>query len=516
MKKIVILICTFFTLNTNTFAQITFSKYLRLPEILDNGWTIIPEEDGYFIHSGSTCYTDTSFLFCHYFLKSDLYGNLLWAKSADVIPRTYSIASHNSIIRTSDTHYIVNGTKIIDGNFKLGIINKINLEGDTIWSRTYGGNAKKDVAVLTHELKSGNTLTVGWRSFENEPTAMVVVKYSPDGTFLSEKVINPECLEFRMAHKIIATEDGNLIIGFSCYIDGLGGPNTFPSVMKIDTSGQVIWEENLPDWGFYGCDFSRTYIQTLPNGGYAFPWCYPHDTSLDTVMLIGFDANHEIQWKVPFLDHSINNVINILNTTKAKNGDILIVGYNEFHGVFESALGYLARVSPEGNLLWQRFYVLEEDRPWDEPWLNNLAETPDGGIIACGAVKDTIEGPPYDVWLLKTDEDGCLTPGCIEEYIFISKTVQTDEISSDLREVFFQLSPNPTNHIARLNFYNPIQRENALLKVYSMNGQSMYRQVLSKGVQAIDVEVGDYPSGLYVVSLEWEGRVLQKEKLVKQ
>jgi hypothetical protein len=509
MKALLSIFISTLFLPYNLLSQETFSKQIHFPKTTDVGWKVISEEDGYIISSSATFYTDTGFYFADRLLRIDLQLELEWVKLIDSIPKRTNIGNINGMISTQDSSYLLNGTTSSQGEFlNQGLILKLDAQGDTVWYQIYDDELElREVPILSYELESGNTLTLGWKNNLNAPSSFFLLKYTPDGTLLWDKIIPVDC-PLKFAHNMVPTEDGNFLFSYQCYQSN----NEFPGVMKIDSMGNVLWDKNWEELASY-CWTTGGTVQTLPNGGYAFVYCTPKwNGQGDTTRVYGMNANHEQIWDVPIVDHSVNNLVSVASSRKAANGDIILCGFNDAHPDYNSA-GYFARISPEGELLWQRFFVLA-DRPWDYPQLYNFEILPDGGFIATGFLLDSIDRS--DIWLFKLDEDGCFTPGCTEEIIYISKYVSTDEIIQDLQEVFFQLSPNPTTHIAHLNFYNPIQRENALLKVYSMNGQLMYRKVLSKGVQDIDLEVVDYPSGLYLVSLEWEGRVLQREKLVKQ
>ena len=84
-------------------------------------------------------------------------------------------------------------------------------------------------------------------------------------------------------------------------------------------------------------------------------------------------------------------------------------------GVFESGrFGWLAKISPQGDSLWSRYYSYVHPANAHSQTFYDLKETSDGGFIMAGESKEliTVIGYPQSGWLVKVDQYGCLVPGC--------------------------------------------------------------------------------------------------------
>ena len=75
-----------------------------------------------------------------------------------------------------------------------------------------------------------------------------------------------------------------------------------------------------------------------------------------------------------------------------------------------------------------------------------------------------------------------------------------------------QLSPNPAKNTLQIH-HTLGTNEQANLKLYNINGHLKHHLLLEGfGKQSIDVT--NYPEGLYLYTLEKEGRILQRNKLL--
>lgn len=171
----------------------------------------------------------------------------------------------------------------------------------------------------------------------------------------------------------------------------------------------------------------------------------------------------------------------------------------------------------DGHLTWQR--AVEPDSPVPGTAIcevNEITETPDGGIATVGIIEDTLAGGAVtsDVWLLKLDGDGCLTPGCTDEVISAS-VERRGGILESTREVFFRLSPNPAAGEAVLSFRNPAPA-GAEVTVSSAQGQPLARQAVQPCSLAAAIDLGGWPAGLYFVTYRVAGRVMQTARLVRE
>ena len=114
--------------------------------------------------------------------------------------------------------------------------------------------------------------------------------------------------------------------------------------------------------------------------------------------------------------------------------------------------GVLAKISPDGELLWKRYYqhiVGEGPRHY----INDLAQAPGGGFIMAGEVRDTVNAPRQQGWLLKVDEYGCLVPGC--ELVSGVEEEKSSDDSKSSDDCTLLLYPNPVAEALQVYFTAP-------------------------------------------------------------
>ncbi|MBK6331212.1 MAG: T9SS type A sorting domain-containing protein [Bacteroidetes bacterium] len=103
----------------------------------------------------------------------------------------------------------------------------------------------------------------------------------------------------------------------------------------------------------------------------------------------------------------------------------------------------------------------------DSSRYNVLAEVkqmPDGGFIATGTCRDSLTNF-QGIWLLRTDSNGCLVPGCFPTSIQIFP----DEL------MHVSIYPNPTGGSFTIDYSKPLG-ENCDIRVFDITGKIIYLQ----------------------------------------
>ncbi len=173
-------------------------------------------------------------------------------------------------------------------------------------------------------------------------------------------------------------------------------------------------------------------------------------------------------------------------------------------------------MSPDGELLWERDYYEPEHWEWNGFFdLVDVVELPDGRIAGTGRRLDRLADGTLDgnVWLLIVDENGCLTSGCTDQYIFVDIEEPESGSISKAEAVFFRLSPNPSSSKSRLEFFNPLPYR-SLVQLISATGQIISQKILTPGIRNHEFEVANLSKGAYWIMLEMQGSVVQREKLI--
>ncbi|MCO6491180.1 MAG: hypothetical protein J5I98_22370, partial [Phaeodactylibacter sp.] len=191
-------------------------------------------------------------------------------------------------------------------------------------------------------------------------------------------------------------------------------------IFKVNEQGDVLWEYFSPPGELRGKEgraiatsdggllvFSGQGVEVPAGPGFSqLRW---HNYAFK------LDSSRQEEWGVLVRDSlpaiSYNN--QLTSGVEIQDGSGYAVAGNLIARTPENWFfsGVLAKISPDGELLWKRYYqhiVGEGPRHY----INDLAQAPGGGFIMVGEVRDTVNAPRQQGWLLKVDEYGCLVPGC--------------------------------------------------------------------------------------------------------
>lgn len=318
---------------------------------------------------------------------------------------------------------------------------------------------------------------------------------------------------------VVEDHDGGFICGGRVNNYELEGDNN-GYILKVNSEGEKVWDMivpglEIPEGETFPFLDTPIYLQTYPDGGYVyyqgmandFPWTVP----VFVARIVKVDSQFETEWEVRFDEGSFEHFIRTL--VISEDGSLIACG-TDLNGPNPGAdNGFICKVSPEGELLWKRTYVHPTD--WEPEksrmWLNDLVELPGGDIIATGSALTT-EMQFLDLWLLRVDKDGCLTPGCDEDIVYVD--MQDVGISvSNSRELFFKASPNPVHDQVQLTFYNEWQRGNGELQLVDFKGNILLKRNVLSGTNSLKLDLSKFPFGLYFLRLNDANQELQSEKI---
>jgi len=235
--------------------------------------------------------------------------------------------------------------------------------------------------------------------------------------------------------------------------------------------------------------------------------------------MVKLSEEFDIEWTYIFGAGAVEDKI-INNFRVLADGSIIGCGVNYAHpsDIDQNKMAWIFKLSAEGEIIWERnFHGNPNPLVYPGVTLSDIIATSDGGYATSGHYWQYtgLPGGRADLWLLKLDENGCLTPGCTDALVIVGiEDSFPDDGMLDVVEKFFTLSPNPTTDYATASFYNPISRKASTLVLSSLCGQEIVRIDMASGQRVINLPLADLMSGIYLVSYMSEGRILQSERLV--
>jgi len=407
--------------------------------------SLIQTADGGYALAGTTeslgaGWTD----FC--LVRTDENGDSLWS-------RTYGGEGMDecySLVQTADGGYALAGSTTSFGagywNFRLV---RTDENGDSLWSRTYGGIVGDRLSLV--QTWDGGYALAGWTYYGAGGYGFWLVRTDENGDSLWSGTYggheDGECLS------LVQTADGGYALAGWTYSFGAVGRWDF-WLVRTDDNGDSLWSRT---YGGEGMDICYSLVQTA-DGGFALAgYTYSFGAGESDFWLVRTDENGDSLWSRTYGGGSYEHCSSLVQTA---DGGYALAGYTCSFGAGDGDF-WLVRTDENGDSLWSRTY---DGEGGDECY--SLVQTADGGFALAGSTWSSDAGY-FDFWLVKLGPD----PVSVPESDFI------------LHPSAFILSPpypNPFNAKA-VTRYELRGASRVNLALYDINGRLV--QTLMEGWQ---------------------------------
>lgn len=295
-------------------------------------------------------------------VKVDPIGNIEWSATYG----SKSSETGSTIIETKNNEYIICGHSALYGETDHDIVlMRISNKGDLLWSKMYGGS-DYDYGTDVIELPDGSIILEGYTySYGEGNDDLFLAKFTSEGDSLWTKIYGGELNEhgYAVEHTY---DNGFIITGFTksfnnnfyreVYIDPLLNPyECFYDVyvIKTDSLGDIEWTKT---YGKEGHDRGQSIKKTADS-------CYiivGHSTSFGNesdILLLKIDRKGNLMWSkiysTPLVDAAYCVEV-------CPSGDYLICGESNYaiDDVVETC-GLLFRTDQNGELLGSKLIQLE-------------------------------------------------------------------------------------------------------------------------------------------------------------
>jgi len=350
---------------TRSFGAGNYDFYLvKTDSIGDTMWTrtyggayddwsmaVIQTEDSGYAIIGKT-YT-SGFGSDVYLIKTDSSGDTIWTKTyggtGDSCESGYSIA------QTYDGGYILAGEKSL--SFDTGRNNvyliKTDSYGDTIWTRTYGGEQDECGYSVAQTLDSGYVVTGCTESFGAGERDLYLIKTNSLGDTIWTRAYGGTDNDY--GYSVAQTTDGGYIVAGKTYSFGVGTPdkeNVY--LLKFDAFGDTVWTRT---YGGTDSDYAWS-LGLTTDGGYILAGrTESFGAGYIDVYLIKTDALGESLWTRTYggsLSDRAKSVAQI------SDGGFIIAGFTNSYGI-DSLDIYLIKTDSLG------YTGIEENPPSAKP-----------------------------------------------------------------------------------------------------------------------------------------------------
>jgi len=313
-------------------------------------------------------------------------GDTLWT-------RTYGgiyVDAADEVQQTSDGGYILAGfTQFGFGWYSVFFLVKTDANGDTLWTRTYGGD-DWDIAKSVCQTSDGGYIVAGMtRSFGAGYYDAYLVKTDASGDTLWTRAYGGS--DYDYAYCVRQTIDGGYIVSGETSSFAARGCDGW--LLKLDANGDTLWTRT-----FDAVDRERfpSVEQTSDDGYILVGETGVWGGNVD-LYLVKTDAEGNTLWARTYGGGEWETGNSVQQTT---DGGYIVGGSAEsFSGGWDSDL-YLLKADANGDTLWARTYGGRDDEIGQ-----SVQQTSDGGYIFAG-YSNSFGEQDWNFYVVKTDNNG--------------------------------------------------------------------------------------------------------------
>ena len=533
-----LLLISFIALSALTLnAQITFQKVYG-GTFSDFGTSVHQTTDNGYIVVGTT----TSFGSGGrdvLVIKTNEIGDTLWS-------RTFGGATDNEYgfcgEPTTDGGYIISGvaSSFDDVAGDMYLI-KLDASGDTMWTRTYGGNGYEWGSFVQQTMDGGFIITGQTPAFGAGGFDAYLVKTNAGGDIVWTKTYGGIGSEY--GNSVQQTTDGGYVLTGSCDNNfGFGGSDFY--LIKTDSTGNHVWSKA---YGQTGSEEGKVVRQTT-DGGYLIAGTSENALGPlgPNMCLIKTNSVGDTLWAKLYGGAMIDECYDAKQTS---DGGYIMVGKSFSFSAAGDYDVYVVKVNAQGIAQWSKTYGGSATNHNEIGY--SVDQTNDRGYIISGESMFGFGVGIVNMYLIKTDSlgnSGCnqgsaatvtsnylpqviatatlvgtggnmkmpaslVNSGTTQTNLCLSGSTNIHDLNEDLSVTIY---PNPFEEIINIAI-EEISQLNSI-KIYNVFGQEVYSQInLDKSYSSnkIVVELKDQKKGIFLIELRGES-FDRTFKLIKQ
>ena len=243
--------------------------------------------------------------------------------------------------QTNDGGYIFTGyTEVLGAGIQDMYLVKTDADGDTLWTKTYGGSQYDD-GFCVEQTTDGGYIVVGYtNSFGAGAEDVYLVKTNVNGDTLWTKTFGGPSND--RGASVIQSADGGYIISGETLSYGAFNHNVY--IIKTNNTGDILWTKV---YGGNGDDYGYDIIQDN-NGEYLISG--NHSTS--GAYLIKLNEDGDSLWTKGFVGAGPPHLNGAFSVKQTADNSYVFAGIS-----YGSAIqSYLQKLDGSGNPLWSHQY----------------------------------------------------------------------------------------------------------------------------------------------------------------
>lgn len=469
---ILVLQCLPFFMNAQV--AVTFQKNYSGAYAMD-GLDVIPAKDGGYIITGKIT-NDIINDMDIYIIGTNSTGDIQWTKTYGGNKPEYSFG----ILQATDSsgYFIIGYSQSFGGGDYDTWLLKINNNGDTLWTKTYGtwGNDQGQEIIPTSD---GNyMITGGSNSPPNNSYQAYLIKIDPNGAILWEKYYGGP--NYEIGNSVKQTPDGGYIMLGITYSYGVNGD---AYLVKTNSTGDTLWTKR------FGGNQLDEGIFIVVNTDSSYTFCVRDSSTAGKnidVQIIKADPNGTIIWDKHYggTEKDTDKMIQ-----KTSDGGYIVSAITRSFGLSLPDM-WILKLDSGGDTLWTRRFGGS-----DNEHCYSTRQTSDGGYIAVGKCESFSQED--GIMFLKLNSTGKL-----------GSEVGIDEIYSDNT---LSIYPNPASRIFNIDFKESSTA--STLIITNAIGQVVLTEILDAADQTGNkiIDLRDNEPGVYVLSIQSTKKIITKK-----
>jgi nicotinamide riboside kinase len=399
-----------------------------------------------------------------YLIKTNSFGDTIWTRTYGGLDWDWGI----SIAPTTDFGYIIVGftTSYGAGSDDVYLI-KTDSNGDTTWTRTYGGSSGEWGVSVLQTFDEGYIITGHTWSYGAGSDDVYLIKTDSLGDTIWTRTFGGTGTEW--GHEVVQTSDFGYIIAGQTESFGAGMDDVY--LIKTDSLGDTIWTRT---YGGTEDDWGGSVYQTFDGGYVIAGGTRSYGAGSYDVYLLKTDANGDTIWTRTYGWNDWDQGNSIFQTSDL---GYIITGQTYSYGAGSGDI-YLIKTDSLGDTLWTRTYG-----GTDLEWSSSVKQTSDSGYIIAGSTQSFGSGG-MDVYLIKTDSLGV---DIDEDKKRKARTAKKELVCS----------PNPFKAVARLQLLGSSMNNNNL-QIYDSAGRLVKSVKLTTSTYRLGTEL---KAGIYFLKL---------------
>ncbi len=271
----------------------------------DAGYAVLQTTDGGFVFAGQVAG------------NGNWYSNLVWtdAQGNKLGDRVYDDFRAYSLQQTADGGYVIAGTNYY--NYDVGLI---RTNGSVLWRKSFYGHPGRGLGYSAQQTADSGYIETGF--VETNRDDVYLVKTNTDGDTLWTRTFGGDSSDW--GHSVRQTTDGGYVIAGWTKSFGAGSDDVY--LIRTDTSGDTMWTKT---YGGTHDDEGYSVQQTADSGFIIVGYTESFGAGGRDVYLIKTNTSGDTMWTRTFGGANDDEGYSVWQTT---DGGYTIAGYTKSYG----------------------------------------------------------------------------------------------------------------------------------------------------------------------------------------